>query len=85
MACQPYTDCDNKGEGWMSLFKRLIVVQDDGTLAVRACCEEATGEDGDCEEYVTCERKHNGWADLFKRTLIIKTDGGLAIRTCCRT
>lgn len=41
MACTRYISCD-KRESLESLFKRLIVEQPDGTLAVRTCCEEAT-------------------------------------------
>ena len=37
--CTPYLDCDNKNESLESLFKRLIVEQDDGKLAIRTCCE----------------------------------------------
>lgn len=40
MSCTPYLSCDNKKESWESLFKRLIVEQDDGSLAIRTCCPE---------------------------------------------
>jgi|WetSurSiteA1Bulk_404760.scaffolds.fasta_scaffold264522_2 hypothetical protein len=42
--CEPYLDCDNANESWISLFLRLIVEQPDGTLAVRTCCEEEEPE-----------------------------------------
>ena len=39
--CTPYLECTNKNESWESLFKRLIVEQPDGSLAVRTCCADA--------------------------------------------
>lgn len=35
--CDPYISCD-KHESWESIFKRLIVEQPDGSLAIRTCC-----------------------------------------------
>lgn len=37
MSCTPYISCD-KRESWESLFRRLIVEQEDGSLAIRTCC-----------------------------------------------
>lgn len=42
--CTPYLECTNKNESWESLFKRLIVEQPDGSLAVRTCCADAEEE-----------------------------------------
>lgn len=43
MSCTPYISCD-KRESWESLFRRLIVEQEDGSLAIRTCCT-TTGDD----------------------------------------
>lgn len=31
----PYIDCDNKDEDLLSIFKRMLIELDDGTLAVQ--------------------------------------------------
>ena len=77
MACTPYMEC-NKREGWESLFKRLIVEQEDGSLAIRGCCD---GESLGCEPYVDCDHRH-GWQGLFKSIVVMRADDTFAIRAC---
>lgn len=79
MACTPYVDCDNKIESLESIFKRLIVVQEDGSLAIRGCCD-GDGSTG-CNPYVDCDHRH-GWPGLFKNIIVMRADNTFAIRAC---
>lgn len=44
--CSPYVDCHNKDDSWPSIIKRLIVIDEDGNLALNVCGCECEGGGG---------------------------------------
>ena len=36
--CEPWLDCDNASDSWLSILKRLVSDAGDGLLALNVCC-----------------------------------------------
>lgn len=74
-----YIDCDNKQESLLSLFKRIIVQDDDGNWYVRVCPADAAETPVSILTDYECMDEYQFFEAIFRNMICQNDDGDLCL------